>query len=42
MVLLSQGLDDGQVLLGTEAGEGICWGCPGTGKAGRMGLGKLI
>lgn len=31
-----------KVFLGTEAGEGICWGYPGVGKADGMGLGKLI
>lgn len=42
MVLLSQGIGDGKVLLDTEAGERICWGRPGTGKSEGMGFGKLI
>jgi len=42
VVLLSGGMDDGKVLLGTAAGGGICWGCPGVGKAEGMGLGKLV
>lgn len=42
MVLLSQDRDDWKVLLATEAGGGMCWGCPGAGKAEGMGLEKLI
>lgn len=41
-MLLSRGIDDETVLLGTEAGGGVCWRCPGGAKAEGMGLGKLL